>query len=177
MFSECNLLEELLLFEEDKTVKKQVDGIKDKNNSDSDSKLSEKFYYKCNDILIKNNNNKEIRNNKNDFNKIITISGIPHLNNILPDRIKWDTSICMDLSNMFNGCKSLMSLPDLSKWNTNNVTNISGIFKGCSSLISLPDISKWNINKVTNISGIFEGCSHYLFYLIYQNGILIKLII
>ena len=32
----------------------------------------------------------------------------------------------------------------------NNVNDISCMFGGCSSLLSLPDISKWNINNVNN---------------------------
>ena len=47
-----------------------------------------------------------------------------------------------DMSGMFSGCSSLLSLPDISKWNTNNVKDMSRMFSGCSSLLSLPDISK-----------------------------------
>ena len=61
-----------------------------------------------------------------------------------------------NMSFMFSGCSSLLSLPDISKWNTNNVTNMSGMFSGCSSLLSLPDISKWNTNNVTNMSYMFS---------------------
>ena len=52
------------------------------------------------------------------------------------------------MSNIFCGCKSLLSLPDISKWNTNNVNDMMGMFNFCSSLSSLPDISKWNTNNV-----------------------------
>ena len=38
-----------------------------------------------------------------------------------------------DMSYMFNGCSSLISLPDISKWDTKNVTNMSEMFYGCSS--------------------------------------------
>ena len=48
-----------------------------------------------------------------------------------------------DMSYIFDGCSSLLSLPDISKWNTNNITDMSDMFYECSSLISLPDISKW----------------------------------
>ena len=57
-----------------------------------------------------------------------------------------------DMSYMFYGCSSLISLPDISKWDTKNVTNMSDMFNGCSSLISLPDISKWDTKNVTNMS-------------------------
>ena len=70
-----------------------------------------------------------------------------------------------DISYMFSGCLSLISLPNISKMNLNNTTNISGMFFYCSSLtyindiskletknannISIPDISKWNTKNVT----------------------------
>ena len=76
---------------------------------------------------------------------------------------------------MFSGCSSLLNLPDISKWNTNNVKDMSFMFCGCYSLLYLPDISKWNTNNVTNMSSMFYLCNHYQIYLIFQNGILIKL--
>ena len=63
-----------------------------------------------------------------------------------------------DISEMFSGCSSLISLPDISKWNTDNVTDMSGIFHRCSSLISLPDISKWNTNNVIDMNSMFSNC-------------------
>jgi len=64
-----------------------------------------------------------------------------------------------DMSFMFEGCLSLISLPDISKFNTNNIKYMNSIFEGCSSLSFLPDISKWNTNKITDMSYIFKGCS------------------
>ena len=69
-----------------------------------------------------------------------------------------NTSNINDISNMLNGCQSLTSLPNISKWNTSKVINMSNMFSGCKSLLSLPDISKWETNKVTNMSGMFNGC-------------------
>ena len=40
-----------------------------------------------------------------------------------------------DMSNMFDGCSSLISLPNISKWNTSKVIDMSYMFGGCSSLI------------------------------------------
>ena len=73
---------------------------------------------------------------------------------------------------MFANCLSLSSLPDISKWNTSNVIDMSGMFTNCSSLLSLPDISKWNTINVTYII-----VHLYYYYLIYQNGILVILLI
>ena len=64
-----------------------------------------------------------------------------------------------NLSYMFYGCSSLISLPDISKWNMENVIVISYMFYECSSLKSLPDISKWNIKSIKNLNNLFENCS------------------
>ena len=68
---------------------------------------------------------------------------------------EWNTEKVINMSNMFEGCSSLISLPDISKWNTEKVINMSNMFDGCSSLISLPDISKWNTENVINMSYMF----------------------
>ena len=77
----------------------------------------------------------------------------------LPDLSLWDTCKITDFSNMFKDCSSLKSLPDISNWNTYKVNNMKNMFYGCSSLISLPEISKWNIGNVTDLSGMFYKCS------------------
>ena len=64
----------------------------------------------------------------------------------------------IDMTNMFNGCKSLISLPDISKWNTTNVKSMSCLFNGCKSLQSLPDISKWDTSNVENMGSMFREC-------------------
>ena len=38
-----------------------------------------------------------------------------------------------------------------------NITDMSEMFDGCSSLLSLPDISKWNIKNVKDINCLFNG--------------------
>ena len=97
-------------------------------------------------------------------------------NNELKIKLKGINNVT-DMSYMFYWCSSLSSLPDISKWNINNVTNMSSMFYECSSLSSLPDISKWNTNNVTNMSSMFLNVHHYYLYLIFQNGILIMLLI
>ena len=76
----------------------------------------------------------------------------------LPDIYKWNTSNITDMSGIFHRCSSLISLPDISKWNTNNVIDMNSMFSYCESLISLPDISKWNTNKVFDMSFMFYNC-------------------
>ena len=65
-----------------------------------------------------------------------------------------------NMSDMFSGCRSLLSLPDISKLNTINVTDMSHMFNDCSSISSLPDISKWNTNKVTNMARCLVDAHH-----------------
>ena len=43
-------------------------------------------------------------------------------------------------------------MPDISNWNIDKVINISGLFLGCSSLISITDISKWNTENFNDLS-------------------------
>ena len=50
------------------------------------------------------------------------------------------------------------SIPDISKWDTSNVKDMSYMFSGCSSLISLPYIDNWNYNKVVKFDGIVRNC-------------------
>ena len=67
-------------------------------------------------------------------------------------------NIVSDMSEMFSGCSTLLSVPDISKLNINNVTDMSEMFDSCSSLSSLPYISNWNTNNVTDMSGMFCIC-------------------
>ena len=49
------------------------------------------------------------------------------------------------MSNIFNGCKSLLSLADISNWNTNNITNMNSMFIFFKKLSSLPENSQWKL--------------------------------
>ena len=102
-------------------------------------------------------------------------SNISSLSSLIDISIS-NTNNITNMSEMFYGCSSLLSLPDISKWNTNNVKDMSYMFYGCSSLLSLPDISKWNTNNVTDMNSMFYA-HHYHLYLIFQNGILLMLLI
>ena len=71
---------------------------------------------------------------------------------------KIDTSKMTDLSSLFEECSLLSSLPDISNWNTSNINTFNCLFKDCISLKYLPDISKWKTSKLTNISSMFYNC-------------------
>ena len=60
-----------------------------------------------------------------------------------------------DLSHMFFGCTSLISLPDISKINTINVTSMKNMFFGCFSLLDFPDISNWDTSNVNDLRIFF----------------------
>ena len=73
-----------------------------------------------------------------DQNNTDSISGKTELNNIFPKEKQLSPFINCKFNYMqklFFGCKSLISLPDISKWDTSNVTNMSNMFNGCSSLV------------------------------------------
>ena len=72
---------------------------------------------------------------------------------------KWNTSNITDMHYMFCGCTLISTLPDMSKWNTSNVTDMHWMFGRCSSLSYLPDISKWNTSNVLDMNWMFCGCS------------------
>ena len=67
-----------------------------------------------------------------------------------------DTSNVLNMSYMFNGCRSLTSL-DLSSFVTSNVTNMQGMFSNCESLHKL-NLSFFDTSNVTDMSHIFECC-------------------
>ena len=54
----------------------------------------------------------------------------------LPDISKWDINI-NKISYMFSGCSLLKSLPNISEFDLEKVTNLSNLFNGCSSLLQL----------------------------------------
>ena len=64
-----------------------------------------------------------------------------------------------NISYMFYGCTSLVSLPDISNWNMDDVTDIKGMFASCPSLYVLSDISNWNTSSITDMSILFAECS------------------
>ena len=67
-----------------------------------------------------------------------------------------DTSNATDMSSMFEGCNSLVSL-DLSGFNTQNVTKMSNMFSGCRFLESV-NLSSFDTSKVTDMNGMFGMC-------------------
>ena len=73
------------------------------------------------------------------------------------DVSNFDTNKVTDMSEMFSYCCSLTSL-DVSNFDTSNVTNMYYMFYDCSSLTNL-DVSSFNTSKVTNMELMFSYCS------------------
>ena len=80
------------------------------------------------------------------FSSLRSIEGFEHLN----------TSQVTDMSGMFSGCESLISL-DLSRFDTSKVTDMGGMFSSCWSLTAL-DLSRFDTSKVTTMGGMFNSC-------------------
>lgn len=61
-----------------------------------------------------------------------------------------------DLSFMFSGCESLVSV-NTQNWDTSNVTTMNSMFSLCKSLTSL-DISNFDTSQVTSMGFMFSRC-------------------
>ena len=66
----------------------------------------------------------------------------------------------IDISNIFSGCKYLITILNLNKLDISNVKNMSGIFSRCKMLEKISDISKWNTSNVTNMRSMFSNCQY-----------------
>ena len=73
------------------------------------------------------------------------------------DLTNFNSSYITNMSCMFFGCKNLETL-NVSNFNTSNVTYMSNMFSYCSSLKSL-DLSSFNTENVTNMGNMFQDCS------------------
>ena len=85
----------------------------------------------------------ELLNSNNDFEYNL-LSEISFILNFSGIKGYLDNIIATDLSYMFYGCSSLLSITGLSKINTSNVTNLSYMFGNCSLLENICDISNWD---------------------------------
>ena len=76
----------------------------------------------------------------------------------LPNISNWDSKNINNMSSMFYGCITLNSFEGISNWNTTNVTQMYSLFKNCTELKALPDISKWDTKNVVDMSHMFYNC-------------------
>ena len=74
------------------------------------------------------------------------------------DTSGWVLSSLSDAAQMFQYCRSLISLGDTSRWGLEKLTNAGAMFHGCRSLQSL-DTSGWNLENVTTARLMFDTCT------------------
>ena len=146
----------------DKIDKKRING----DNIDNIITIKYKIEKNTNEIKIFGkdfvNNNKDkchiIYNDEdNILQEYFLIKNFNKKNDILEIKLQILKEI-IDFSDMFDSCKSLLSLPNICNLDTKNVIQMNGMFRGCSSLSELSDISIWDTSKVTNMNGMFNGC-------------------
>lgn len=70
----------------------------------------------------------------------------------------FNTSIVVNMIEMFSGCRNLTTL-DVSGFETSNVRNMSMMFLNCEKLTAL-DISKFNTSNVDEMISMFNGCKN-----------------
>ena len=149
--------------------------IDDNNNNDDSFFLTPSTENKITILYKINNPNDNIRlfgekfieKNKKNCKMVIDFVEMDLLEFYKPKKQKDILTVCVelkrnisDLSYMFCGCSSLISIPDFFNLNINKVTNISHMFSECTSLEVLPDISNWKLNNITDISYLFSDCSN-----------------
>ena len=157
------ILEINIIYNIDKEKKINIFGKNFVNNNNNNCKMIINDI-ECNieeEYKVDNSENNELKIKLNGIHKITDMSqmfyGCSTLLSV-PDIYKWNTIKVTNMKGIFDGCSLLKSLPDISRWNTSNVTDISDMFNRCSSLSSLPDISKWNTDNVINMSYLFYNC-------------------
>ena len=82
------------------------------------------------------------------FANLVSIIGLENLN----------TENVTNMSNMFEGCKSLESL-DLSHFDTRNVEDMSAMFNKCESLETI-DLTGFKTDNLKDVGMMFENCKH-----------------
>ena len=81
------------------------------------------------------------------------------IKNILElDLSSFDTSLVMNMNDMFRGMSNLTTI-NLSNFDTSNVTNMDSMFSGMFNLTAL-DISNFDTSKVTSMFYMFSGMSN-----------------
>lgn len=102
----------------------------------------------------------ELDLNKWDVSNIKWFSGMFMANKLKKLYIdKWNMANAYSCSNMFYGCKNLMSL-DLSNWDISSIEAIDKMFAFCENLSSIGNIKKWDISNCKDYSYLFYNCKN-----------------
>ena len=131
-----------------------------KNNKNNFKIFLNQHYYNLGNFLSNVTNDIEIKlietSNATDLSYMFC--GCSSLLSI--EEIKeWTTDFVKDMKYMFCECKNLEKLPDNLKWNTSEVINLENMFCCCSKIKTLPDISNWDVSRVAEMNDLFTGCS------------------
>ena len=103
------------------------------------------------------------RNGQYEFYKIITLDNLPTKvsfawGSYIEEVINMcNTSNITNMSCMFSGCRSLISI-NANNFDTSNVTTMRGMFRWCYALTTIRDISSWNTSNVTDMVEVFSSC-------------------
>ena len=68
-----------------------------------------------------------------------------------------DVSKCSNIVSLFLNMCDLKEIKGLNTWDTKNITDMSGMFMGCHSLISI-DLSGLNLSNVKHVNSMCSGC-------------------
>ena len=131
--------------------------IKDNNNIPSNEKKIKIFGQK---FVYNNKTNCEIIYDGKYYDLEIYFDVDKYCKNLNVDTIEiklTGISKIKDISGIFAGCKTLVSIPNISKLNTSNITDMSSMFEYCK-IPFLLDISEWNTSNVINMSKMFFNC-------------------
>jgi len=64
-----------------------------------------------------------------------------------------------NLTNFFNGCRSLTTINRLNEWDMSKVTSTINMFKDC--FVFNGNVSGWNMNLCGNLNGMFQNCYQF----------------
>jgi hypothetical protein len=64
-----------------------------------------------------------------------------------------------NLTNFFNGCRSLTTINRLNEWDMSKVTSTTNMFRDC--FVFNGNVSGWNMNLCRVLSGMFQNCYQF----------------
>ena len=127
IFYECESLISIDYYQ----INNKLDGIDKELNSLSYESETNQYYLNNNENL---NDSNIYLENSNVISTILKVSEQKNAN-LFSSKENFQFSFPLsfnritNMSNMFYGCNSLISLPDISKWNTSNVKSMSDMFR------------------------------------------------
>ena len=131
-----NKIDEITIIYKNKKIDNINEEIKQNFKNELGEEMSKNKLF--GEIFVRNNKNNckiEINGNEKELFSFYDIEKLEE-NGILEIKLKGINNI-KNMSCMFCGCLSLLSLPDISKLKTDNIIDLSFLFGGCSSLTEI----------------------------------------